>query len=113
MSVGNTVAKTVDNSVIDLWVILAGLIAATAWNLFTWYLGLPSSSSHTLIGGFAGAAVAHAGFDVLKMEEIIKPLLFIFLAPLIGGFIAFIIAMVTMQRVFHQENDLGHRTYQP
>jgi PiT family inorganic phosphate transporter len=100
MSVGNTVAKTVDNSVIDLWVILAGLIAATAWNLFTWRLGLPSSSSHTLIGGFAGAAVAHAGFDVLKMEEIIKPLLFIFLAPLIGGFIAFIIALVTVQRVF-------------
>lgn len=100
MSVGNTVAKTVDNSVIDLWVILAGLLAATAWNLFTWRLGLPSSSSHTLIGGFAGAAVAHAGFDVLKMEEIIKPLLFIFLAPLIGGFIAFIIAMVTVQRNF-------------
>jgi len=100
MSVGNTVAKTVDNSVIDLWVILAGLVAASAWNLFTWYLGLPSSSSHTLIGGFAGAAVAHAGFDVLKMEEIIKPLLFIFLAPLIGGTIAFIIALVTVQRSF-------------
>lgn len=100
MSVGNTVAKTVDNSVIDLWVILAGLIAASAWNLFTWWLGLPSSSSHTLIGGFAGAAVAHAGFDVLKMEEIIKPLLFIFLAPVIGGIIAFIIALVTVQRSF-------------
>jgi len=100
MSVGNTVAKTVDNSVIDLWVILAGLIAASAWNLFTWWLGLPSSSSHTLIGGFAGAAVAHAGFDVLKLEEIIKPLLFIFLAPLIGGIIAFIIALVTVQRSF-------------
>lgn len=100
MSVGNTVAKTVDNSVINLWVILAGLIAATIWNLFTWWLGIPSSSSHTLIGGFAGAAVAHAGFSVLKMEEIIKPLLFIFLAPLIGGIIAFIIALVTVQRSF-------------
>lgn len=100
MSVGNTVAKTVDNSVINLWVILAGLLAATAWNLFTWWLGLPSSSSHTLIGGFAGAAVAHAGFDVLKMEEIIKPIVFIFLAPFIGGIIAFIIALVTVQRNF-------------
>lgn len=100
MSVGNTVAKTVDNSVIDLWVILAGLLAATAWNLFTWWLGLPSSSSHTLIGGFAGAAVAHAGFGVLKMEEIVKPLMFIFLAPVIGGIIAFIIALVTIQRSF-------------
>lgn len=100
MSVGNTVAKTVDSSVIDLWVILAGLLAATAWNLLTWWFGIPSSSSHTLIGGFAGAAVAHAGFDVLKMEEIIKPLLFIFFAPMIGGIIAFIIALVTVQRNF-------------
>ena len=65
MSVGNTVAKTVDNNAIDLWVILAGLIAATFWNLLTWRLGIPSSSSHTLIGGFAGAAVAHAGWDVV------------------------------------------------
>jgi inorganic phosphate transporter, PiT family len=100
MSVGNTVAKTVDNSVINLWVILAGLLAATAWNLLTWWLGIPSSSSHTLIGGFAGAAVAHAGFGVLKTEEIVKPLMFIFLAPVIGGFISFIIAMVTIQRNF-------------
>jgi PiT family inorganic phosphate transporter len=100
MSVGNTIAKTVDNSAIDLWVILAGLLAATFWNLLTWWLGIPSSSSHTLIGGFAGAAVACAGFDVLKMEEIIKPLLFILFAPLIGGIIAFIIALVTVQRNF-------------
>ena len=100
MSVGNTVAKTVDNSAIDLWVILAGLLAATFWNLLTWWLGLPSSSSHTLIGGFAGAAVACAGFDVLKLEEIIKPVLFIFFAPVIGGIIAFIIALVTIQRNF-------------
>lgn len=100
MSVGNTVAKTVDNSVIDLWVILSGLLAATVWNLLTWWLGIPSSSSHTLIGGFAGAAVAHAGFDVLKMEEITKPLMFIVLAPIIGGVISFIITMMTIQRRF-------------
>ncbi|MBI1838420.1 MAG: inorganic phosphate transporter [Flavobacteriia bacterium] len=100
MSVGNTVAKTVDNGAIDLWVILAGLLAATAWNLFTWRLGIPSSSSHTLIGGFAGAAVAHAGFGVINYGEIIPVILFIFLAPLIGGVIAFIIAMVTVSRKF-------------
>lgn len=100
MSVGNTVAKTVDNSAIDLWVILAGLIAATFWNLLTWWLGLPSSSSHTLIGGFAGAAVAHAGFDVIASTEILKVVLFIFLAPFIGGIIAFVIALVTIQRNF-------------
>ena len=100
MSVGNTVAKTVDNNAIDLWVILAGLLAATFWNLLTWRLGIPSSSSHTLIGGFAGAAVAHAGFDVIQSGEILKVVLFIFLAPLIGGFIAYLIAVVTMSRSF-------------
>jgi PiT family inorganic phosphate transporter len=109
MSVGNTVAKTVDNSVIDLWVILAGLLAATAWNLFTWWLGIPSSSSHTLIGGFAGAAVAHVafqsgsileGFSVITGGEILKVILFIFLAPIIGGIIAFVIALVTVSRRF-------------
>ena len=84
MSVGNTVAKTVDNNFIDLYVILAGLIAATIWNLLTWWFGIPSSSSHTLIGGFAGAAIAHAGFSVIESTEILKVILFIFLAPLIG-----------------------------
>ncbi|MEN9742208.1 MAG: hypothetical protein RLZZ65_13 [Bacteroidota bacterium] len=100
MSVGNTVAKTVDNNAIDLWVILAGLLAATFWNLLTWWLGIPSSSSHTLIGGFAGAAVAHAGFGVIESGEIIKVVLFIFLAPIIGGFIAYLIAVVTISRSF-------------
>ncbi len=100
MSVGNTVAKTVDNNAIDLWVILAGLLAATFWNLLTWWLGIPSSSSHTLIGGFAGAAVAHAGFSVIESGEILKVVLFIFLAPIIGGFIAYLIAVVTISRSF-------------
>ena len=100
MSVGNTVAKTVDNNAIDLWVILSGLLAATFWNLLTWRLGIPSSSSHTLIGGFAGSAVAHAGWDVIATGEIIKVVLFIFLAPLIGGFIAYLIAVVTISRSF-------------
>ncbi len=100
MSVGNTVAKTVDSNAIDLWVILAGLLAATFWNLLTWWLGIPSSSSHTLIGGFAGAAVAHAGFSVIDSAEILKVVLFIFLAPIIGGFIAYLIAVVTISRSF-------------
>ncbi|WP_269225847.1 inorganic phosphate transporter [Flavobacterium eburneipallidum] len=60
LGVANTVAKTADTSEIDLIVILAGIIAAIAWNLITWWQGIPSSSSHTLIGGFAGAAIAHA-----------------------------------------------------
>jgi PiT family inorganic phosphate transporter len=103
MSVGNTVAKTVDNNAIDLWVILAGLLAATFWNLLTWWLGIPSSSSHTLIGGFAGAAVAHAGMDVIASGEIIKVILFIFLAPFIGGFIAYLIAVVTISRSYRNK----------
>lgn len=98
MSVGNTVAKTVDNNFIDLYVILSGLLAATFWNLLTWWFGVPSSSSHTLIGGFAGAAIAHAGFSVIETGEILKVILFIFLAPLIGGIIAIIIALVTISR---------------
>ena len=100
MSVGNTVAKTVDNGAIDLWVILAGLLAATFWNLLTWWFGIPSSSSHTLIGGFAGAAIAHAGFDVVNTAEIFKVIAFIFLAPIIGGIIAFIFALITISRSF-------------
>ncbi|MES2798544.1 MAG: inorganic phosphate transporter [Bacteroidota bacterium] len=100
MSVGNTVAKTVDASAIDLWVILAGLLAATFWNLLTWWLGIPSSSSHTLIGGFAGAAVAHAGFDVISGKDIIIVVLFIFLAPIIGGVISYGITLVTISRNF-------------
>ena len=60
LGVANTVAKTADTSEINLTVILAGVVAAIAWNLITWWQGIPSSSSHTLIGGFAGAAIAHA-----------------------------------------------------
>jgi len=60
LGVANTVAKTADSSQIDLVVILAGVVAAIIWNLITWWQGIPSSSSHTLIGGFAGAAIAHA-----------------------------------------------------
>src|ERR1700760_608622 len=66
--VANTIAKTVKEVNITLPVILAGLIASIAWNLLTWWFGIPSSSSHTLIGGFAGAAIAHAGFHAVNSE---------------------------------------------
>ena len=59
--VANTIANTVKTNFITLPVIFSGLVAAILWNLLTWWLGIPSSSSHTLIGGFAGAAIAHAG----------------------------------------------------
>ena len=95
-NVANTIAKTVHHDAITLPVILAGLIAAIIWNLLTWWFGIPSSSSHTLIGGFAGAAIAHAGFDSIEMEKITKTLLFIFIAPLMGMVIAAFISIVTI-----------------
>ncbi len=97
LKVANTVAKTVDGSVISLQVILAGIVAAIIWNLLTWYYGIPSSSSHTLIGGFAGAAVAHTGsFSVINQAVILKTIGFIFLAPVIGMVISYLITLIIL-----------------
>jgi PiT family inorganic phosphate transporter len=63
------------------------------WNLLTWWFGIPSSSSHTLIGGFAGAAIAHAGLHSVNSEPVIKTIGFIFLAPLVGMIMAYIISL--------------------
>lgn len=92
-NVATTISKTVHKEFITLPVIFSGIIAAIAWNLLTWWFGIPSSSSHTLMGGFAGAAIAHAGFGAISSEPIIKTALFIFAAPLIGGLIAFILSL--------------------
>lgn len=105
-AVANTISKTVHQEFITLPVILAGLIAAIIWNLLTWWYGIPSSSSHTLIGGFAGAALAHAlatadGFtltQVIESDKITKTVLFIFLAPLVGMVISMFITLVTIVR---------------
>lgn len=95
LKVADTVAKTVHNDAINLNVIFSGLVAAIFWNLLTWWYGIPSSSSHTLIGGFAGAAIAHAGnFDVVNQESIIKTFMFIFLAPVIGMLIAYLLTVL-------------------
>ncbi len=91
--VANTIAKTVKEEYITMPVILAGLLASIGWNLLTWWFGIPSSSSHTLIGGFAGAAIAHAGFASVNPEPVIKTVAFIFLAPLVGMVIAFVISL--------------------
>ncbi len=106
-AVANTISKTVNKEFITLPVIFAGLIAAIFWNLLTWWYGIPSSSSHTLIGGFAGAAIAHAmslkgmGYSWSKIVEgsiILNTILFIFLAPLIGMAISIFITIVTIMR---------------
>lgn len=98
LKVADTVAKTVqDPGAINLTVVFAGLIAATFWNLLTWWFGIPSSSSHTLIGGFAGAAVAHAGtFKVLDNEVILKTAAFIIAAPLIGMLISYVLSVLVI-----------------
>lgn len=86
---GTAVAKTIgkgmiDINVVDPTVILVGLIGTVLWNITTWYLGLPTSSSHALIGGYAGAAIAKVGFSAIIISGWYKTLLFIVLAPAIG-----------------------------
>jgi PiT family inorganic phosphate transporter len=97
VSVARTVGKgIVHPEVVDAWVILAGLIGAIVWNLFTWYGGIPSSSSHALIGGLSGAAVAKAGFGSLVPAGLIKTGTFIILSPVIGLVLAFFIMVGLM-----------------
>ena len=103
---GTSVAKTIGKGMIDLSVVsqevvLAGLIGAIFWNLFTWYYGLPVSSSHALIGGYAGAAVAKAGMGAILFSGWVKTLLFIVLAPTIGMFLAFLL-MVSVTWMFRR-----------
>jgi len=100
--VANTIAKgVVDRDVISVGVVFAGLIGAVGWNLLTFYLGLPTSSSHALVGGMSGAAVAKSGFDVLLMSGLRKILVFIVLSPLIGLALGMIFTLVIMW-VFHR-----------
>jgi PiT family inorganic phosphate transporter len=100
--VANTVAKIVHEEFITLHVILAGLIAAITWNLTTWWFGIPSSSSHTLIGGFAGAGITNAmllgahGFSAVNAHYILTIIAYIVLAPFIGLFIAYFITIMIL-----------------
>ena len=95
--VATTVGKgVVDANVVDQWVILAGLVGAITWDLITWYWGLPTSSSHALIGGFAGAALVKAGFGSLVASGLIKIGVFMVLAPVIGAVVGFTMMLLTM-----------------
>jgi PiT family inorganic phosphate transporter len=104
---GTAVAKTVgqgliDITVVDPVVILAGLLGAIAWNLMTWYLGLPSSSSHSLMGGYLGAAVAKAGFKVVILSGWVKIVIFIVLAPVLGMIFGLILEILVTW-MFHRQ----------
>jgi inorganic phosphate transporter, PiT family len=107
---GEAVAKTIGKGMVDLamipqglqlWVVLCGVLGAIVWNLITWYYGLPSSSSHALVGGYAGAAVAAAGFGTILPSGWTKTLLFIVLSPLIGAVLGFFI-MVSVMWIFRR-----------
>lgn len=102
---GTAVAETVGKGLIDVrlvtpTIILAGLIGTIAWNVITWYLGLPTSSSHALIGGYAGAAVASTGFKAIIPGGWYKTLLFIVLAPAIGLFLGWVFKIITTWLIY-------------
>ena len=100
VKVANTLGKgVVMPEAIDRWVVLGGLAGAIFWNLFTWYFGLPVSSSHALIGGLAGAAVAHAGFGVLLWSGLGRIALFIVLSPLLGLVLGYV--MMTLMTLLN------------
>src|SRR5688500_4376653 len=99
-TVGTAVAKTIGQGMINLdvvtpSVILAGLLGAIIWNLITWYYGLPSSSSHALLGAYAGSAMARAGFGAIIPAGWTKTLIFIVLSPVIGMVLGFVLMVAT------------------
>ncbi len=102
------VAKTIGKGLIDLhyvnmYVIMSGLLGAIAWNIITWYYGIPSSSSHALIGGYAGAAIANGGFGAVIYSGWTNTLIFIVIAPLMGMFMGFTI-MTGLMWLFHKRS---------
>lgn len=99
ISFGTGVASTVGKGMVDLnlvtpYVILAGLIGAIVWDLLTWWWGLPTSSSHALMGGYAGAAIAAAGFKALVVAGWVRTLIFIVVAPVLGMAVAYVLMIV-------------------
>ena len=97
LKVATTIGKGVVNpDVLNLTVIASALLAAIIWNLLTWWWGLPSSSSHTLVGGLVGAAVISSGFGAVIVSGIVKIVLFIVIAPVIGMLMSFIISTIVL-----------------
>ena len=96
LHVADAVSKIVKSDFVSLPVIASGLVAAIVWNLITWWKGIPSSSSHTLIGGFAGAGIASGGFGSIDLSKVLPPIAFIVLAPVIGMLISMTLSVITM-----------------
>lgn len=99
--VSTKVAKTIGKGIVDAneitqMVVLAGVMGAIVWNLITWYYGLPSSSSHAIIGGLVGSVVAHAGFGALQWEGLKKIIMVLLISPIIGALFGFIFMVILM-----------------
>ncbi|GAP12421.1 phosphate/sulphate permeases [Longilinea arvoryzae] len=113
---GTAVAETIGGGLIDVtkvdnFVILAGLVGAVVWDLITWVLGLPTSSSHALIGGYAGAAVVKAGFNVLIISGWVKTLAFIIIAPVLGWVLGTFFITIIYRLFKHQTPARTDRTF--
>ena len=104
LAVANTIAKIVDSSVVSIGLVFAGLVGAIFWNVLTAWLGLPSSSSHALIGGMVGAGVAKAGWDVVNVESLRKTAAFIVYSPLIGLVLGFSLIVLASWAVYRIRN---------
>jgi len=115
--VANTISKIVNEHFVTMHVILAGLIAAITWNLTTWWFGIPSSSSHTLIGGFAGAGITNAffmgvnGLTAINIKLILTTIAYIVLAPVIGLVIAYIITIIILHICKHSRPSTAERWF--
>jgi inorganic phosphate transporter, PiT family len=102
--VADTISKIIRINPSDptfLWVVLAGLVGAVVWDLITWWLGLPTSSSHALIGGLAGAGMSYSGWDVVRWDKLLPTLIYIPVAPLIGFVLGFVV-MVAVYWIFRR-----------
>lgn len=100
LKVAHTIGKgVIDPDIVTLGLITSAVLAAIIWNLITWWLGLPSSSSHTLVGGLVGAAIVSSGFSSVIYAGVIKIAIFIVVAPLLGMFMAFVISIIVLHIV--------------
>ncbi|MCX5749106.1 MAG: inorganic phosphate transporter [Candidatus Saganbacteria bacterium] len=116
LAVATTIGKgVIDPSSVTIKVIAAGLVGAVIWDLITWYFGLPTSSSHALIGGFAGAAVIRSGWSVIIVPGLLKIILFIFIAPLLGFILGYLFMLAVywlFRNASPQRLDSGFRRMQ-
>ncbi|MDP3766105.1 MAG: inorganic phosphate transporter [Nanoarchaeota archaeon] len=111
VAVATTIGKGIIHpNAVNIYVILAALIGAILWNIITWYYGIPSSSSHALIGGLIGAGIVSSGFNSIIFSGLSKILLFIFIAPMLG-FLGATTFMVLMMRIFKNTNPAKINVY--